>query len=68
MGEIRQGTERPCYLDRAVSDTDNKGAITMTNKPLLFLGIFFVAIGIAKLGFVLIARAKEANAAKEEAK
>jgi hypothetical protein len=38
----------------------------MTNKPLLFLGIFFVAIGIVKLGFVLIARAKEANAAKED--
>ena len=40
----------------------------MTNKPLLFLGIFFVAIGIAKLGFVLIERAKGANTNKEAEK
>ena len=40
----------------------------MTDKPLLFLGIFFMAIGIAKLGFVLIARAKEANTTKEAEK
>ena len=31
----------------------------MTNKPLLFLGIFFVAIGIAKLGCVLVMKAKD---------
>ena len=31
----------------------------MTNKPLFFLGIFFVAIGIAKLGYVLLLKAKD---------
>lgn len=31
----------------------------MTNKPLLFLGVFFVAIGIVKLGYVLVMKAKK---------
>ena len=31
----------------------------MTNKPVLFLGSFFVAIGIAKLGYVLAKKAKD---------
>ena len=31
----------------------------MTNKPLMFLGIFFVAIGIATLGYVLVMNAKD---------
>lgn len=31
----------------------------MSNKPLLFLGTFFLLIGVAKLGFVLFAKNKK---------
>lgn len=31
----------------------------MSNRPLLFLGTFFVLIGAVKLIFVLIAKAKQ---------
>lgn len=68
MGEIKREVAWACNFNRAVSKAIKKGVIIMTNKPLLFLGIFFVAIGIAKLGFVLISRVKETNAVKEEAK
>ena len=31
----------------------------MTNKPLLFLGIFFILIGVVKCGYALIMKKKK---------
>lgn len=31
----------------------------MSNRPLMFLGVFFVLIGIAKLGYALVMKNKE---------
>ena len=31
----------------------------MSNRPLMFLGVFFVLIGISKLGYALVMKNKE---------
>ena len=36
----------------------------MTEKPLMFLAVYFVAIGIAKLGYVLVMKAKDSKNSK----
>ena len=33
----------------------------MFDKPLLFLGIYFVLIGIVKLGYVLVTKDKDTD-------